>query len=279
MPRAAHLVDAAGVQVHVVEWGTPGAPPVLLLHGGMAHARWWDLVAARLADRLHLFAVDMPGHGDSPWLDPERYGAGLETPIIGALLARLAPGGWTVCGHSHGALLATLLAAGGAIPPDRLVLVDMPLHPASPRLMRAGSHFRAIRQPAFATREEGLAAFRLFPGDSLAPPEVVRYVAEHSLRPGVEDGWTTKFDWRFFGARRPDSPNPFAGLADRLRDVRCPALALRGEASTILAPEEHREMVSRLPGGRGVVIPGAAHNPHLENPDATSGAVARFVIG
>jgi pimeloyl-ACP methyl ester carboxylesterase len=62
-----------------MEWGDDSRPPLLLLHGGMAHARWWDPVAARLADRLHVFAADLPGHGDSPWLEPPRY-AHVEMP-------------------------------------------------------------------------------------------------------------------------------------------------------------------------------------------------------
>jgi pimeloyl-ACP methyl ester carboxylesterase len=105
-PRA---VRAAGCTVNVVEWGVPGRSPLLLLHGGMAHARWWDLVAARLADRLHVFALDMPGHGDSPWLDPARY-AHVELSAVRELLATLAPGPWTLGGHSNGGLQSVVVA-------------------------------------------------------------------------------------------------------------------------------------------------------------------------
>src|SRR5262249_39578899 len=123
-PRV-HHVEVAGCRIHVLEWGRDGDPSLLLLHGGMAHARWLDAVADRLADRVHVFAADLPGHGDSPWLEPQRY-AHIELPVIGRLVETLAPGPWTLGGHSNGGLLAVLAATDG-VPVARLVLVDIPL--------------------------------------------------------------------------------------------------------------------------------------------------------
>ncbi|MEE9280793.1 MAG: hypothetical protein V3V67_11520, partial [Myxococcota bacterium] len=33
---------------HLLEWGEPGAPPLLLLHGGNQSAHSWDLVSLHL---------------------------------------------------------------------------------------------------------------------------------------------------------------------------------------------------------------------------------------
>jgi pimeloyl-ACP methyl ester carboxylesterase len=276
-PRSERLIQVAGVEVSVTEWGPADGPRLLLLHGGMVHARWWDLVAARLAERFRVLALDLPGHGDSPWLEPRRYTTRLEVEIVSALMAHDGSASWALGGHSRGALVASVVAARGAQPPARLVLVEMPLVPVSPRLMRAGHRLRTLRQPDYATAEEGIAAFKLFPGDSTAPPEVIRHVAEHSLRRQANGRYTSKYDWRFFRDRGPDGEAALLDFPALLSEIRCPTLVVRGEASTILTAAEHAEMVGRLPAGSGVVIAGSAHNPHVENPAATADALTAFL--
>ncbi|MGH7894624.1 MAG: alpha/beta fold hydrolase [Candidatus Binatia bacterium] len=275
-PRS-RLLDAGGCRVHVVEWGEPGHPPLLLLHGGMAHARWWDLVAARLADGLHVFAVDMPGHGDSPWLDPSSY-AHVELPVVRALLATLAPGPWTLGGHSNGGLQAVVAATEDGAALARLVVVDIPLDPAGPRLVRSGMGFRRMPQPCWTTREEAVASFRLFPKDGGAPSEILRYVGEHSVREDGNGTWTSKFDWRYFRGRDPDAPNPYEAFPERLRRIPCPTLVMRGEHSSIQSAEDHAEMLARIPAATGAVIVGSGHNPHVEQPAETAHAIATFVL-
>lgn len=271
------LLDAGGCRVHVVEWGESGRPPLLLLHGGMAHARWWDLVAARLADRLHVVAADMPGHGDSPWLEPSQYPR-VELPVIQALLAQLSDGPWTLGGHSNGGLQAAVVAAAGAAL-ARLVLVDVPLDPTAPRLLRSGKGFRRLPQPRWATREEAVAAFRLFPRDGDAAPEVLRYLGTHSVREVGDGGWTSKFDWRYFRARSPEQASPYLGFTELLGRIRCSTLVVRGSASSIQSAEDHAALLARIPSATGTVIAAAGHNPHVEQPDATASAIAEFVLG
>jgi pimeloyl-ACP methyl ester carboxylesterase len=276
LPRPRH-VDVEGCSVHVLEWGGGRARPLLLLHGGMAHARWWDGVAARLADRLHVFAVDLPGHGDSPWLEPRRYAA-TELPVVRALLATLARGPWALGGHSNGGLQAVVVASDGDLPIDRLVLVDVPLDPTAPRLVRSGMAFRRMPQPRWASRDEAVAAFRLFPPDGDPSEEALRRLAAHSVRADGDGGWTSKFDWRYFRDRDPDAPHPYAGFGERLGRVACPTLVLRGERSSIQSAADHAQLLARLPAATGLVIAGAGHNPHVERPAETADAIARFVL-
>ena len=55
------------LRFHFEEWGEPGAPQIVLLHGGNQSAHSWDLVSLHLSDRYHVFALDQRGHGDSEW--------------------------------------------------------------------------------------------------------------------------------------------------------------------------------------------------------------------
>ena len=276
-PSAVRRVRTAGCTVNVVEWGEAGRPGLLLVHGGMAHARWWDLVAMRVADRLHVVAVDLPGHGDSPWLDPSRY-AHVELPVIRGCLVSLGAGPWTLGGHSNGGLLAAVTASDAPGAVARLVVIDIPLDPIGPRLVRSGTGFRRMPQPRWTSREEGVTAFRLFPRDGDPPADALRHVAEHSVREDGAGGWTSKFDWRYFRGRDPDGPNPYLDFADRLTRIACPTLVVRGERSSIQGPDDHAALLSRIPTARGVVIAGAGHNPHVERPDETARAIASFIL-
>ena len=276
-PRA-HRVSAGGCAVNVVEWGDAGAPPVLLLHGGMAHARWWDLVAVRLVPHMHVFAVDLPGHGDSPWLEPARY-AHVEIPVVRDLLATLAAGPWTLGGHSNGGLQSVVAVTSDHLAVDRLVLVDIPVDPGGQRLVKSGTIFRRMPQPRWATRAEAEAAFRLFPRDGDPPSEALAHLAAHSVREEPDGSWTSKFDWRYFRGRDPQAPNPYRDFAVQLGRIPCSTLLVRGERSSIQSAEDHAAILSAIPRARGAVIPGAGHNPHVERAAETADAIVRFVRG
>ncbi len=62
-----HLYFSQRLRLHYVDWGRDDAPALLLIHGGRDHCRNWDWVAERLADRYHVIAPDLRGHGDSEW--------------------------------------------------------------------------------------------------------------------------------------------------------------------------------------------------------------------
>ena len=56
--------------MHVHESGTRGAPAVVFLHGAGASGQMWRDHVARLADRFHCLAPDLPGFGRSNHLAP-----------------------------------------------------------------------------------------------------------------------------------------------------------------------------------------------------------------
>ncbi len=54
------LVD--GRQVHYLEWGHTGAPPIVCLHGGGQTAYMWESLGAALSATHHVLAPDLPMH-------------------------------------------------------------------------------------------------------------------------------------------------------------------------------------------------------------------------
>src|SRR6185369_619952 len=83
------FVDGDGVRLHYVEWGDRERPPILFLHGGSAHARWWDFVVEQLGARFRCLALDLRGHGDSPWPASLDYRLEAHAADVAAVIAAL----------------------------------------------------------------------------------------------------------------------------------------------------------------------------------------------
>lgn len=65
-PRSRFVELFTGLRTHLLEWGDPEASELtcVLVHGFLDLAWGWDATCrAGLADRLHLVAPDMRGHG------------------------------------------------------------------------------------------------------------------------------------------------------------------------------------------------------------------------
>src|SRR5438874_549866 len=64
-PVEERWVKVEGCPIHYLRWGQPGKPGLLLVHGGFAHAHWWDFIAPAFADDYCVAALDLSGMGDS----------------------------------------------------------------------------------------------------------------------------------------------------------------------------------------------------------------------
>ena len=68
-----HDVSVGGLNLHYQEWGSPSAPPIIMLHGFGVSGHMFDEFAERMQDRFRLIALDQRGHGDSSWADDGNY--------------------------------------------------------------------------------------------------------------------------------------------------------------------------------------------------------------
>jgi pimeloyl-ACP methyl ester carboxylesterase len=250
---------------------------LLLLHGGMAHARWWDLVGPELVDVARPYALDRRGHGDSEWTEVERYGWERDLLDVEAAMRALDDRPWIVAGHSQGGLLAVSLATRGNVALRALVLLDVPLDPTSPRLTRAGRAFHRMPQLSYPTLEHAVQRFQPYPSPHRIDEAVLQYLARHSFKRLADGSYTSKFHWKSYQPDRSREPNPLSDYDARLRRVAVPTLSLRGGESTILGAAEQAELLRRLPRGRGVDVAGATHSLHAERPREVARALREFV--
>ena len=100
------------------EWGSPGAPRIVCLHGVTSHGRHFAKLANALPD-FHVLAPDLLGHGSSPYEPPWD----LETHID-AIIETVGAHPAALIGHSFGGRLAFEIAARAPKLVPRLVLLD-----------------------------------------------------------------------------------------------------------------------------------------------------------
>ena len=111
-------------------WGAPGRRGIVLVHGGAAHARWWDHIGPLLASDRRVVALDLSGHGDSGRRESYSFDAWAREILAVAAEAGLdAP---TVIGHSMGGVVTLRLAALHGSRIEGAVVIDSPLRNPAP---------------------------------------------------------------------------------------------------------------------------------------------------
>lgn len=271
-------VTVAGCGVNWLRWGDPAAPPVVLVHGGAAHARWWAPVAPFLARDHCVIAPDLSGMGDSGWRPAYRMETWADE-VLAVARAAGAVGPAVLVGHSLGGTVVAVAGALHAPAVAAVVLCDVGVRRAGEQ-SRSARHF--TNRLTYPTRPDAVERFKLIPRQRCDNSWLMHYLASHSVRPvgpgGPEDpvrpdagnpgvtGWAWKFDWRLF-ARTSDRP-----IGDYLRQLgnsKLPVTCVNGEESRVVTAEVADRMRAAL--GRSVVelsIPDARHHLMLDQPIA-----------
>jgi pimeloyl-ACP methyl ester carboxylesterase len=261
-PRSQHAVPTGEVGLHVVGWNDADVakPPLLLLHGFRANAHWWDHVAPFLVHGHRVFAMDFSGMGLSgrrPAYTRQHFNE--DIVAVARWLKEQTPGlPLTVAGHSYGGsrMLEVCAHEPGLI--DHAITLDAPVP-----LRSAGLPLMEVRSRAepYADRDTILSRFRLSP-EQPALPYVRAYIAEHSIAPLEEGGWTWRFDPAIVGAIGGTQARD-----DELRTISVPVDVVRGARSGIVSSEAVVQMAALLPRVRGPFeIPEAGHHLMLDCP-------------
>ena len=67
------FVKVGDLNLHYLEWGGAGAPPVVMIHGLSGNAHAFDNLAPHFVPRYHIISVDVRGRGDSDWAADANY--------------------------------------------------------------------------------------------------------------------------------------------------------------------------------------------------------------
>jgi pimeloyl-ACP methyl ester carboxylesterase len=115
-----HFFYSDRLKLQFWDWGTDGKPVMILVHGGLDHARSWDWVARALREEFHVYALDLRGHGNSAWAPGALYSVAEHVLDLSGLADVVRGFPVSIIGHSLGALVSLLYAG---IYPDRVAKV------------------------------------------------------------------------------------------------------------------------------------------------------------
>jgi pimeloyl-ACP methyl ester carboxylesterase len=254
--------EVAGTTIAYRAWGQRGQGGIVLVHGGAAHARWWDHIAPLLASGHRVAALDLSGHGDSGRRESYSLDAWAEEVLAVAAAAGIA-GPPVVIGHSMGGFVALRAASRYGARLAGAVAIDSPVRDITPeeRAAREQRAFGPLR--VYPTREAAMARFRPIP-DQPVLPYIAEHVAATSIHP-VPGGWSWKFDPRIF-----DRHQFVPALLTRLD---CRVALFRAEYGLVSA-QMSEVMYDRLGRVAPVIeIPAAAHHVMMDQPIALVTAI------
>ena len=254
------------MKLAVRQWGEPGLPALVCLHGVTSHARHFAQLGTRLSDRYHVVALDLRGHGDSGWEPPWHLEQHVEDVLESAPAGCCA---WL--GHSFGGRIAYEVAAAAPERVERLVLLD-PAIRIPPHVALAAAE-NARRDRSYVSFEEGIDRRYEESVLTTAPRELV----ESELRPHLLADDDGRFRYRYCQSAVVAAYGEMAREPPAFERARIPTLLVLGGTSYL--PYDHLldAHVAALGGLLQVAQIEAGHTLLWDALEDTGDAVERFL--
>ena len=281
------IVDSLGLPIHCLEWGEPNGDPLVLVHGFLDLAFSWTPFVAelqrRMAQPLWIIAPDCRGHGDSGWVGAGGYYHFPDYVFdLDCVVQTLGVESCKLIGHSMGGTISLLYS--GAFPERiaKLVLIEgvgpvgMEYADAPLRMgqwigeirQRGRNHFRQ-----YSSIEAGANQLRQ------TNPRLQETFASSLAQAAMKQTAVGKWVWKFDPLHRTTSPQPFyaAQAVEFLRRIVCPVLIVDGKQSRQTRRTDKQQRYDAIDDCRQIVIDGAGHMVHQDNPTALVEAVLAFL--
>jgi 3-oxoadipate enol-lactonase len=242
-------------------------PGILFIHGYPLSRAIWAHQVAGLAGWRRI-APDLRGMGESD-APADGYSMAVYAADLAALLDLLGVDEVVLCGLSMGGYVAFEFLRRWRSRVRGLVLMDTRAEADTPEAKEGRDANAALaRQAGAGAVAEGMLSKMLAGETRAVAPEVAERVWRMMVATPVAG---------IIGAleamkERPDS-TPLLSTIDT------PTLVLVGAEDPITPPEQARAMAQAVRGARLAVVPGAAHLPPVERPEATTEALREFLEG
>lgn len=276
-------VSVGGVSLHYLRAGSGengGNPPVVLLHGGIIDSATisWSEVVPALAEEFPVYALDLPGYGESDRPEDAPYTTAYHVGMVRDFMAELDLTGASLVGSSLGGGIALGLVLSTTLA-DRLVLVDsfglgreLPNGRLTWLLARVG----VLNELSLALLARSKRLTRASLGNVVADPgalddEVVDRIYRALQRP--DPGMAFR-RWR---ADEVTWNGYRTCHVDQFDQVPVPTLVIHGREDEVFPVEWAERAADRIQEARLEVFEDCAHWPPRENHDRFVETVRGFL--
>jgi pimeloyl-ACP methyl ester carboxylesterase len=270
---AVKTVRVNEVDLAYVEQGS--GPIVLFVHGSMGDWRTWQSLSPFIAPHYRYVSLSRRYHYPNPWSDKgEKYSRAQHVEDIAAFIRALGGQKVHLVGNSYGGGLAARVAlkypellrsvvigeAAGLIPPQS----------AATRAAADALQQELAKARDAAKAGRALVATRLHYDAVVQEPGAFERLSPERREQRVANAKTIALS----GA--PD-PTPSLTCA-QLRELKVPALVVRGEKTRLNFRLGVEELLPCLPAGTELaVIPRGRHAWHADNPEDSAKAILAFI--
>jgi pimeloyl-[acyl-carrier protein] methyl ester esterase len=240
-------------------------PDVVLLHGWGMNRSVWSEIAALLAARFRVHALDLPGYGAGDALPLETLDA------LAYHVAQAAPARCAVCGWSLGGAIALAWAHHAPQQVTRLALIatspcfvqrsDWP-HAVEAQVVHAFSQELARDREATLKRFIALQA----QGDVRAV-QAARLLRQAVRVQPLPDARTLQQGLALLLA---------SDMRPQLPAIGQPALVVHGDRDALVPLAAAEQLARALPHGRLTVLRGTAHAPFASDPRELAARLVEF---
>jgi non-heme chloroperoxidase len=267
--RSEKVVGGAGLTLTVYDAGRSGARSVVFIHGFTQNALTWDHQFRGLADRFHVVAYDLRGHGASEkpldaaqYTDPALWADDLAAVIRSRGLDRPVLVGWSYGGY----VIADYIRRYGDAELGGLVFV-------------AATTKNGTEEAAAHLTEDVLEIFpQVLASDVRTSLAGTRALTKMFAGPRPEE-------WELaFGSAMMVPSEVRLAMFSRLLDnddvlarIGVATLVVHGRRDRIVRVAAAEHTARTVPGARLLVYPGAGHAPHLDHAARFSRDLAEFI--
>jgi len=256
-------VQANGINIHYIQTGDTGKPPLILLHGITDNGLCWSRVARSLEDSYDVFMLDARGHGQSSSVE-SGFSLSLLAADVAAFIRALHLNRSFLYGHSMGAITAAQVAA------------------TYPELVRA----IILEDPPFMSKQASAASSNpqrwqwIMDIKALSHDELMRRASimnpgwgQEELLPWVESKEQFRIEALSNVSTIVETP-----WQDIIAPIQCPILLITAdpESGSIVTSQIAQEVSQLARNSEVIHISGAGHNIHRDRFEETLAAVRAF---
>ncbi len=267
-------VDVNGMNVYYAKAGD--GPPVVLLHGlGASHVTWQENLE-ELAAHFTVYAMDIPGHGDSV-KEGVNYTIDASVAFTFGFLDAMGLSSAALVGNSMGGLIALKCALAEPERITHLVLID-----TAGFGKEIASFLRLMSLPFVgelaerqSTRSTANMLKQIFAGKDIATESLTAELVRTRSLPGARSAVlkTLREGVNIFGMKRRHR------LLSRLPDLPMPLMVVWGGRDRFFPVAHAYAAAEMLPSTRLLILPHSGHWPHMQEPDVFNAELTAFLNG